>query len=29
MKKVLLVGDYEGHPSLVKWIERGYQIMVL
>ena len=28
-QKKLLVGDYEGHPSLVKWIEKGYQIMVL
>ena len=25
----LLVGDYEGHPSLVKWVEKGYQIIVL
>lgn len=28
-QKKLLVGDYEGHPSLVKWIERGYKIIVL
>ncbi|MCK4564774.1 MAG: DsrE family protein [Verrucomicrobia bacterium] len=28
-QKKLLVGDYEGHPSLVKWIERGYRIIVL
>ncbi len=28
-QKKLLVGDYAGHPSLVKWIERGYQIIVL
>jgi hypothetical protein len=28
-QRKLLVGDYEGHPSLVKWIERGYQIIVL
>ena len=28
-QKKLLVGDYEGHPSLVKWIGRGYQIIVL
>ncbi|RKX36886.1 MAG: hypothetical protein DRP64_17970 [Verrucomicrobia bacterium] len=28
-QKKLLVGDYEGHPSLVKWIEKGYQIIVL
>ncbi|VGO21004.1 DsrE family protein [Pontiella sulfatireligans] len=25
----LLVGDYDGHPSLVKWIEKGYQVVVL
>lgn len=25
----LLVGDYDGHPSLVKWIEKGYKIIVL
>ena len=25
----LLVGEYEGHPSLVKWIEKGYQVIVL
>jgi len=28
-QRKLLVGDYEGHPSLVKWIERGYQIIML
>ena len=28
-QKKLLVGDYEGHPSLVRWIEKGYQIIVL
>ncbi len=28
-QRKLLVGDYKGHPSLVKWIERGYQIIVL
>ncbi len=28
-QKKLLVGDYEGHPSLVKWIEKGYRIIVL
>jgi len=28
-QRKLLVGDYEGHPSLVKWIECGYQIIVL
>ncbi len=28
-QRKLLVGDYEGHPSLVKWIEKGYQIIVL
>lgn len=29
LQRKLLVGDYKGHPSLVKWIERGYQIVVL
>ena len=28
-QRKLLVGDYKGHPSLVKWIEQGYQIIVL
>lgn len=28
-QKKLLVGEYKGHPSLSKWIERGYQIIVL
>ncbi len=28
-QKKLLVGEYEGHPSLVKWIKKGYQIIVL
>lgn len=28
-QKKQLVGDYKGHPSLVKWIERGYRIVVL
>ena len=28
-QKKLLVGDYEGHPSLVKWVEKGYRIIVL
>jgi hypothetical protein len=23
-----LHGDYEGHPSIVHWIEQGYQILV-
>ena len=25
----LLNGDYEGHPSIAKWIGRGYQVIVL
>jgi len=25
----LLVGDYKGHPSLSRWVGRGYQIIVL
>jgi hypothetical protein len=28
-QKELLVGEYEGHPSLVKWIEQGYEILIL
>lgn len=28
-QKKLLSGDYEGHPSLVKWIEKGYRIIAL
>ena len=28
-QKKLLSGDYEGHPSLVKWIEKGYRIIDL
>ena len=25
----LLVGDYEGHPSLARWVDTGYRIIVL
>lgn len=25
----LLVGDYEGHPSITKWVDKGYRIIVL
>jgi hypothetical protein len=25
----LLNGDYEGHPSIAKWVGRGYQVIVL
>jgi hypothetical protein len=28
-QRKLLVGEYAGHPSLVKWIGKGYQIIVL
>ncbi|MBT8042073.1 MAG: DsrE family protein [Pontiella sp.] len=28
-QRLLLSGNYEGHPSLVKWIARGYQIISL
>ena len=28
-QRKLLVSDYEGHPNLVKWVERGYQIILL
>jgi hypothetical protein len=24
-----LIAEYAGHPSIVKWIERGYQLIVL
>ena len=24
-----LVGDYEDHPSIVKWVEQGYQLIIL
>ena len=28
-QRSLLAGEYEGHPSLVKWVTKGYQIIVL
>jgi hypothetical protein len=28
-QRTLLTGDYEGHPSLAKWAQKGYQIIVL
>lgn len=28
-QKTLLKGGYEGHPSLVKWVGQGYQVIVL
>ena len=28
-EKMLLVSDYEGHPSLVRWIEKGYEIIMM
>ena len=28
-QRKLLVGEYKGHPSLAKWVGRGYQIIVL
>jgi hypothetical protein len=28
-QRKLLVGDYEGHPSIVRWIEQGYKIISL
>lgn len=28
-QRALLAGDYEGHPSLVKWVKKGYQVIVL
>jgi hypothetical protein len=26
---LLLSGDYEGHPSLARWVDEGYRIIVL
>jgi hypothetical protein len=28
-QKSLLSGDYKGHPSLVRLVEQGYQILIL
>jgi hypothetical protein len=28
-RKIELTGDYQGHPSIAKWADRGYQIIVL
>lgn len=28
-QRKLLVGDYEGHPSLEKWIAKGYVVIAL
>jgi len=28
-QKTLLAGDYEGHPSLLRWIKDGYQVISL
>jgi hypothetical protein len=28
-QKMYLTGAYEGHPSLLKWIEKGYEVIVL
>ena len=28
-QQALLAGGYEGHPSLVKWIKKGYRIITL
>jgi hypothetical protein len=28
-QKRLLNGDYKGHPSIAKWVGRGYRIIVL
>ena len=25
----LIVGDYEGHPNIAKWIKMGYRILVI
>ena len=29
MSDATLVGEFEGHPSLKKWVDQGYQIVVL
>ncbi|MBI2071047.1 MAG: DsrE family protein [Elusimicrobia bacterium] len=29
MSDATLVGEFEGHPSLKKWVAQGYQIIVL
>lgn len=28
-QRKLLVGDYEGHPDIAKWVSRGFQVIVL
>lgn len=28
-RKSPLVSEYKGHPSIVKWIEKGYQLIIL
>ena len=28
-QKALLTGEYKGHPSLIRWIEQGYRILIL
>jgi len=28
-QRKLLVGDYSGHPSISKWVSRGYTVIVL
>ncbi len=28
-QRKLLVGDYEGHPDISKWVSMGYQIIVI
>lgn len=28
-QRKLLVGDYEGHPDISKWIDKGYQVIVI
>ncbi len=28
-QRKLLVGDYEGHPDIAKWVAMGYQIIVI
>jgi hypothetical protein len=28
-QRKLVVGDYEGHPNIAKWVSMGYQIIVI
>lgn len=28
-RKAPLIGEYQGHPSIAKWVDKGFQIVVL